>query len=186
MTQWRIRQAVAAMRAGGVVAYPTEAVWGLGCDPADPEAFATVLAMKRRPLEKGVILIAAEPEQLRSWLADPSPEVLGRLAAPRPVPTTWLVEAARGVPPWITGGRDRVAVRVTRHPVARALCAAFGGPVVSTSANPAGLPPARDALRVRCYFRGWPLLLVPGPLGGALRPSEIRDLKSGEVVRPGG
>ncbi len=171
---------------GGVVAYPTEAVWGLGCDPRDPDAMETILALKGRPVDKGVILIAATAQQLLPYMAGLDDEEYRRLESRRAQPTTWVVPAGRGAPEWITGGRDTLAVRVIRHPIAAALCRAFGGPLVSTSANPAGLPPARTALKVRQYFRGAPLHYLPGHVGQARKPSEIRDLRSDRVLRNGG
>ena len=167
-----------------MIAYPTEAVWGLGCDPRNPAAVAQVLTLKQRAAAKGVILIAASAEQLAPYLG-PLPETARqRLAQRRPVPTTWVVPAAPLAPAWITGGRDTLAVRITDHPLAANLCRAFGGPVVSTSANPGGKPPARSALRVRGYFADQ-VYIVPGPLGGAAKPSEIRHLLSGDVLRAG-
>ncbi len=186
LSNYRIRRATHHLWSGGVIAYPTEAVWGLGCDPLNGAAVARVLALKRRPVAKGVILIAASAKQLLPYLGELSPPELERLRAGYAVPTTWLVPAGRDAPDWITGGRETLAVRVTDHPLASALCTVFGGPIVSTSANPQGKPPARTALKVRCYFTGEPVHLVSGPLGGAAKPSEIRDLRSGEIVRPGG
>jgi len=182
----RIRIAAALLRCGEVVAYPTEAVWGLGCDPGNHEAVDRVLAIKGRAATKGLILIAASPGQLLPYLDELAQDELARLAEVRAVATTWVVPASRHAPPWVTGGRATIAVRVTRHPLAAALCRVFGGPLVSTSANPQGKPPARTALKVRQYFRGAPVHVVPGPLGGASQPSEIRNLHSGDVLRPGG
>ena len=182
----RLRIAAAMLRAGEVVAYPTEAVWGLGCDPLNEQAVARILELKGRAMAKGLILIAASTGQLTPFVAALRPEERARLEEERAVPTTWLVPASRRAPDWLTGGRDSIAVRITRHPVAAALCRVFGGPVVSTSANPGGMAPAKTALRVRHYFRSEGLYILAGPLGGANRPSEIRDLRSGDIIRPGG
>jgi len=182
----RIRIAAALLRCGEVVAYPTEAVWGLGCDPSNADAVARVLAIKGRATAKGLILIGASPAQLLPYLEELSSEELMRLSEPRPLATTWVVPASRHAPFWITGGRATIAVRVTGHPLAAALCRVFGGPLVSTSANPQGKPPARTALKVRQYFRDAPVHVVAGPIGGGSRPSEIRELRSGDVLRPGG
>lgn len=181
----RIALAAAVMKSGGVIAYPTEAVWGLGCDPQNEQAVADIMTLKVRPEAKGMILIAAAATQLQSYLGHISAEDFARLNTPTVIPTTWIVPAGRLAPQWITGGRTTLAVRVTQHPLAAALCTAFGGPIVSTSANPSGLPPARSDLKVRCYFRGVDLHIVPGPLGGASKPSEIRDLLTGKILRSG-
>ncbi|WP_440996752.1 Sua5/YciO/YrdC/YwlC family protein [Arhodomonas sp. SL1] len=181
---FRFRHVARRLRAGGVIAYPTEAVYGLGCDPADPHAVARLLNLKSRPVEKGLILIADRPGRLQGW-ADAFALSDERLAASWPGPVTWLMPAGPRAPAWITGGSDRIAVRVTAHPVAAALAAAFAGPLVSTSANPAGAHPARTALRVRTYFDGE----VDGILGGAVDrhrgPTEIRRWPDGAVLRAG-
>jgi L-threonylcarbamoyladenylate synthase len=181
----RVQIAARLLARGEVIAYPTEAVWGLGCDPMARDAVAALLALKQRPEAKGLILIAARPEQLLPFIGDLSSDELARLASAGPVPTTWVVPASDLVPSWLNGGRSTLAVRVTRHPLAAALCAAFGGPIVSTSANPQGKPPAKTALKVRCYFPADSVHVVAGPLGKAAKPSEIRDLRSGEILRPG-
>jgi L-threonylcarbamoyladenylate synthase len=182
----RIRQAASQLWAGGLVAYPTEAVWGLGCDPDNALAVHRLLELKARPMGKGVILIAASLEQLLPYMGSLTAAEWQRLDGPARVPTTWVVPASASAPYWITGGRPSVAVRITRHPLASALCSAFGGALVSTSANPGGKPPARSQLKVRQYFRGAEMFIVPGPLGGSTKPSEIRDLRSGAVIRQGG
>jgi len=171
------------MRRGGLVAYPTEAVYGLGCDPLRGEAVERLLQLKGRRAEKGLLLIAAELSQLAGLLEDPEPEVLERLAASWPGFVTWVLPARSQVPRWLTGRHASLAVRVTAHPLAQALCRAYGGPLVSTSANPSGRAPARDSLTVRRYFGAALGYIVPGRVGGAARPSVIRDARTGAVIR---
>ena len=178
---FRLRRAARALAAGAVIAYPTEAVWGLGCDPANGAAVLRLLALKGRPVDKGLILIAAEPAQLQPFLAaGPLPEPV---AASWPGPSTWLLPAGPHTPGWLTGRHDTLAVRVTAHPLAAALCRSFGGAPVSTSANRAGRPPAKSALAVRRSLGDSVDLLVNGPLGGLARPTPIRDGRSGEYLR---
>ena len=179
---WRLRQAARVTRAGGVLAYPTEAVWGLGCDPFDPRAVLRVLALKGRPPDKGLIVLAARYEQVAPLVRFPDPQIRERVLASWPGPVTWLLPVSPGVPPWLTGGRGTLAVRVTAHPVAAGLCR-VAGPLVSTSANPAGRPPARRALQVRKWFAGGIDLLVPGETGGERSPSRIIDAGSGRRLR---
>ena len=181
----RISIAARHLACGQVLAYPTEAVWGLGCDPFNPDAVETLLRLKQRPEAKGLILIAASVDQLTPFLGDLTGDEISRLDAPRQVPTTWVVPVGSRAPRWLTGGRPTLAVRITRHPLAAALCRKFGGPVVSTSANPQGKQPAKSALKVRCYFPGCQVHVLTGPLGGAAKPSEIRDIRTGEILRPG-
>ncbi|MFO8156223.1 MAG: L-threonylcarbamoyladenylate synthase [Pseudomonadota bacterium] len=174
-----------ALAAGGVVAYPTEAVFGLGCDPDNPDAVARLLALKRRPWRKGLILLAADLDQLRPYLAPLTPELEARLMASWPGPHTWLVPAARGLSRWLRGEHPTLAVRVSAHPPAAALARAFGKPVISTSANRAGRPPLDTADAVRRTFGARLDHVLSGPTGGQARPTAIRDLVSGEVVRAG-
>ena len=177
-----LQTAVAQLREGGLIAYPTEAVWGLGCDPDDPTALNRLLTLKQRDPAKGLILIAASMDQLEPWLAGLEVPLLQRLADSWPGPLTWLVPDNGRSLALLRGEHDRVAVRVSDHPGVIALCNAFGGPLVSTSANRAGETPARDAASVRDYF-GDAVTIVDGPLGGHSRPSRIRDLRSGEWLR---
>lgn len=179
----RIQRAAHRLAAGGVVAYPTEAVWGLGCDPNNPEAVGRILALKHRPWDKGLILVAADIAQFAPLVERLDKGLQAQLTDSWPGPVTWLVPAAGLVPEWIRGRFDSVALRVTDHPIAAALSRAFGGPIVSTSANPAGKPAARSALGVRRYFRNQLDDITPGLVGERTRPSEIRDLLSGDVLR---
>lgn len=177
--------AATRLHAGGVVAYPTEAVWGLGCDPADQAAVLRLLAIKQREVDKGLILIAARFDQLQPWIAfdalaaDRQADVL----ASWPGPHTWIVPASPAAPRWITGAHAGIAVRVSAHPDVVALCEAFGGALVSTSANPAGAPPP-----VRLEDFDADLLaaldgVVAGRTGGLERPTAIRDARTGDVLR---
>ncbi len=184
-SQWQVREAARALHAGGVIAYPTEAVYGLGCDPLDADAVLRLLALKQRPVEKGVILIAADLTQLEPYVG-PLPDPLRRkVLATWPGPVTWLLPVSDTVPVWLRGRHDSLAVRVTAHPLAAALCQRFGGAIVSTSANISSRPPARNPLTVQRVFGGRLDFILHGPLGGLDRPTEIRDGRSDRVVRSG-
>ncbi len=180
----QLRRAARLLRAGGVLAYPTEAVFGLGCDPACEQAVERILAIKGRNARSGFILIAASAGQLEGWIA-PTPAERRRLASVTAGPVTWIVTAGPRAGDLITGGRPTVAVRVTAHPVAAALCRAAGMPLVSTSANLHGRPPARSALAVRRQLGPRLDLVVAGATGGRARPTEIRDAGTGAVLRRG-
>ncbi len=179
----RLRLAARVIANGGVIAYPTEAVFGLGCDPWDAAAVARILAIKRRDPAKGLILIAAEPIQLRPFVVDLPPARMAAILASWPGPNTWLMPVRSRTPGWLTGRHDTLAVRVTAHPLAAGLCRAYGGAIVSTSANVADHPPARSALGVRLGLPGAPDLILGGTCGGAGRPSKIRDGCTGRVLR---
>lgn len=178
-----VDEAVRVLRQGGLVACPTEAVWGLSCDPGNEQAVRRLLALKQRPEEKGLILIAASLEQLRPWLAPLTPQLEQTVTASWPGPSTWLLPAAPGTPPWLRGSHDTLAVRVTDHPLCRRLCQGLDGPVVSTSANPAGQPPARSEQEVLDYFSGVIDAVISGETGGLAQPTPIRDARNGAIVR---
>lgn len=180
-----IHQAAAVLHRGGVIAYPTEAVWGLGCDPFDEAAVLRLLALKQRAVDKGLILVAGALAQfsgLLDWDALPGNRREAVFAS-WPGPHTWIVPASGRVPHWITGAHDGVAVRVSAHPVVVALCAAFGGPLVSTSANPAGAPPPTTLAALVPELRAALDGVVAGDTGGLARPTGIRDARSGASLR---
>ncbi len=173
------------LRHAGVIAYPTEAVWGLGCDPYNQQAVYSLLSLKRRQVAKGLILVASSMEQFLPYLQGLDSASMDRLDASWPGPTTWLVPDNGTAPWWISGDFETVALRVSAHPVVAGLCRAFAAPMVSTSANRAGLAPMRWSWQIN---RQWGKQLdgiVHGELGSASRPSMIRDLLSDTIVRQG-
>ena len=184
MNDWQLRQAARVIHAGGLIAYPTEAVYGLGCDPLNAAAVQRLLALKGRPMDKGLILIAADIEQLRPFLLPLSTADEATVRATWPGPVTWLLPARPETPRWLRGSHDTLAVRITDHPLAAALCRQLGHPLVSTSANRSGQPPARTPLAVRRQFGRIVDLIISGPLGGHERPTLIRDLTTGRILRP--
>ncbi len=167
---------------GGLVAYPTEAVFGLGCDPENATAVRRLLQLKQRPVHKGLILIGASLEQLLPWVVLTQAEQQ-HICATWPGPTTWVVPASAKVPPWVRGQHSTVAVRVCGHPLARQLCAIVGKPIISTSANPTGSPAATHSEQVEQYFPQQIDYLVSGQCEGATKPSTIIDLKTGATLR---
>lgn len=177
-----IEKAGRIIRAGGVVAYPTEGVFGLGCLPDDEQAVARILGIKQRDPAMGLIVIASCPQQLQGWvdLPEESPALQARDSGP----ITWVVRAATGVPFWIQGEHAGIAVRVTSHPVAAALCDAADSALVSTSANISGRPATRNSHVLRRTMGHLVDYIVPGACGPADSPSEIRDLQSGNTLRP--
>jgi L-threonylcarbamoyladenylate synthase len=183
MAMMAARQASDVLLSGGVIAYPTEGVFGLGCLPDDIDAVARILGIKERSPRKGLILIAARPEQFDDWI---DPSVRGLLPAPDPGrPITWIVKPAARVPAIVTGDNPGLAIRITTNPVAAAICDAVDMPVVSTSANVAGRPVARNTFILRRSFGHLVDYVVPGECGPASGPSEIRELETGRVLRPG-
>jgi len=181
--RWQLAQAARHVNAGGIIAYPTESVYGLGCDPRDGAAVLRLLALKQRPLAKGLILIAASFDDLQPYIATLPVETRSKVCKTWPGPVTWLLPARPEVPYWLKGSHAALAVRVTAHPLAAALCRACGGVLVSTSANISNRPPARTALAVRRCFGADIDYVLSGALGGLDRPTPIIDAHSGKVVR---
>ncbi len=184
VSPFRLRLARDLLRAGALVAYPTEGVFGIGCDPRNPHALSRVVALKGRAAGKGLILVGCSEQQVAEFanLAGAADPAAVRSSWPGPV--TWVLPARRGVARLVTGGRATVAVRVTAHPVAAALCRAFGGALVSTSANLSGRAPARTALAVRRRLGPQAVdLVLCGAVGGLRGASTIRDGASGRVLR---
>lgn len=175
-----IDRAAAVMLGGGVIAYPTEGVFGLGCMPDDDEAVARILDIKQRAADKGLILIASTADQFGGWIVDTN------LPDPDPSkPITWIVEPLPHVSPLVTGDNPGLAVRLTTNPVAAALCDAVDSPIVSTSANLSGRPTARNHYVLRRQLGALVDYVCPGRCGPASGPSEIRELRTGNVLRPG-
>lgn len=182
MVQPRIRDCCEVMRAGGVIAYPTEAVWGLGCDPFNESAVHEILRLKDRHWSKGLILVASDIAQFDFIIHDLPESQYDTLNQSWPGHVTWLVPHQSRVPPWVTGHHDTVALRVSAHKGVASLCRNFGGAIVSTSANPQGLPPARNATKARQYFSDL-VTYAPGYVGKEGKPSVIKDLSTNSVLR---
>ena len=183
MRRLAIARAARIVRSGGVIAYPTEAVFGLGCLPRDRRAVMRVLAIKHRSWRKGLILIGAELAQLERYAVLPPEPRRGEVLASWPGPHTWVLDARPDAPRWITGGSASVAVRVTAHPMAAELCRAVGDALVSTSANVSRRPPHRRLLRLRRDLGVEVDYVLAGPLGGLAAPTAILDGRSGRVLR---
>lgn len=176
-----LHTAARCLHQGGILCYPTEAVFGLGCDPRDGDAVARLLEIKRRPVHKGVLLIAASLDQLDPWVRL-TPAQRHQLEH-WPLATSYLVDARPDVPAWIRGQHSKVGVRVTHHRTARALCEAFGGPIVSTSANLSGQPPVRNQFQAQRQFGQVVDMVVSGNCDLHSKPSTIIDLDTGAIVR---
>jgi L-threonylcarbamoyladenylate synthase len=180
-----IDNAVETVRNGGILAYPTEAVFGLGCDPRNLSAVQRLLGAKQRPADKGLILLAANLNQLSDFIPPPDDEILARINPTWPGPVTWLLPVREQVSPLVRGNFQKIAIRISDHPVCMELCQKLGHPIISTSANITGQPPAITALQVSEQFGHQIDLILDKPLGGRKRPSEIRDAISNKVLRAG-
>ncbi len=182
MTPFTLRHAAHLLHAGGIVAHPTEGVFGLACNPLDAVAIESLLRIKQRSAHKGLILIAADLEQLAPFIA-PQPAHLEAARRDWPGAKTLIMPARPGVPPLLTGGRPTLATRVTAHTLSAALCRAFGGPLVSTSANLSGRPAALTAIAVRKQLGADVDAVLAGSLDRPGRPTPVVDPARGIVHR---
>jgi L-threonylcarbamoyladenylate synthase len=179
-----LEKAVEALKNEKIIAYPTEGVYGLGCDPKSESALIALLTLKGRVPEKGFILIGSHLEQFSSYIAPLTKKEIKEISETEEV-TTWLVPKGDSLSFLLCGSYPTVGIRVTTHPIAKALCEAFGRPLVSTSANVSGGSPARTAEEVKAQFQGSLLgYVVEGAVGSLGKPSTLRDLKTREILRP--
>ncbi len=184
LSRFKLQQINTHLRAGGLIAYPTEAVYGLGCDPDNEVAVRSLLGLKSRSQSKGLILIASELQQLTAYLKPLTPEITERLNKTWPGPVTWVLAVNNATPTWLTGNRATLACRVTTHPLVQQLCKSIGGALVSTSANPADRPPCRTAIQVRKQFdHSNQLMIISGTVGDLKQPTPIYDATTNQRLR---
>ena len=181
-----INDAVKWLHKGGIIAYPTEAVYGLGCDPFNYNTVSQLSTIKKRSMKKGFILIASEWKQVE-FLTEPiDSRMLARVFDTWPGPLTWTFPISKKAPNWIIGQHLTIAIRVTAHPLAKLLCQQFGGPLISTSANQKGNPPIRDVKILRMVFGKKIRKILEDSSGSSppsKRPTQIRDVITGKILR---
>ncbi|MDE2311007.1 MAG: Sua5/YciO/YrdC/YwlC family protein [Betaproteobacteria bacterium] len=176
------RTIAAHLKRGGLIAYPTESCYGLGCDPRNRNAVLRLLKLKQRPQYKGLILIAGKYAQLAPYLKLLSCSEQKKLQRDGAQAITWLMPAKPSVPRWLRGAHDTLAVRLTAHREAAALCNALNMALVSTSANRSGAKPARTYAQCQRLF-GKQVWVLPGRVGKRRKPSTIRAWMSGKIIR---
>ena len=184
MNSLHLKQAIHVCEMGGVIAYPTEAVFGLGCLPIYEHSVRHILKLKHRSVWKGLIVVAADIEQLYSFVDFSKVKNSQAIHTSWPGPVTWLIPAKKEIPYWLTGSHNTLGVRVSSHPVVRSLCENLG-PIISTSANPTGANPAKSSQRVRSYFKSEVDYVFPANITNTANQTEIRDAVTGNIVRLG-
>ena len=182
MSPWALNRLTQAIAAGAVIGYPTDTIWGFGCDPLNPSSVGRLLQIKHRDVDKGLILLTSDLAYCDPFIRL-EPDQRPALQTPAAVPTTWLVEASERCPVWIRGNHPTVALRITRHPLLRFICAQLQLPLVSTSANRTGKSTVRNALQMRRQFGAELDYIVTGFNTGGGRASAIKSLASGNLVR---
>ena len=179
---WRLGLVSKILHSSGVIAYPTEGVWGLGCLPAAADAVLRILELKNRSVAQGLLLVAADIEQFETYLEGIDRDYRSELEVNWPGAVTYLVPDNGTAPRWIVGNHPTLGLRVSAHPLVKTLCEVVA-PLVSTSANIASRPSALNTFSVMRYFGDAIDYVVPGKLGESAGPSQIRVLETGEVIR---
>jgi L-threonylcarbamoyladenylate synthase len=183
MSFWHIKEAIKIVDQGGIISYPTESVYGLGCNPMDMEAVLYLIDLKKRQLNKGLLLVAENVSQLEPYIDINDTLTINKLMEPTDKPVTWIVPCTASTPLWLTGDHQSVAVRISSHPTIIHLCRQFNSAIVSTSANISGQASAKKSWMVRKRFGKKIDYYVPGELGLFKNESEIRDSRTGKIVR---
>jgi len=176
-------EACKLLRQGKVIACPTESVFGLSCDPSNQMAVNTLLQLKQRSVDKGLIIVASKLQQLQPYIAKLTKQQINKLQQTRTKPITWIVPAHPDTPNWLTGKHTGIAIRITNHPVLSQLCEAIDNALVSTSANRSGESPAKTTLEVEAQFSTEISLIIDSDTVLKNNPSEIRDLISDTILR---
>ncbi|QJC31683.1 hypothetical protein GJT88_01290 [Enterobacteriaceae endosymbiont of Donacia tomentosa] len=178
-----------ALKMGKIIAYPTESVFGLGCDPDNKEAVYTLLSIKKRDINKGLILVASKYQQLLNYINEKkiTKNQKKKILATWPGMITWIIPTSSNTPNWLIGNFTSIAVRVSKHPLIQNLCNGFGKPIVSTSANISGMSPCSTSKEVLKHFKKVKkdILILNGKTGNYNKPSEIRDGITNFVIRKG-
>ena len=182
-----IGRAADLLRAGELVALPTETVYGLGADALNPQAVAKIFAAKGRPADHPLIVHLPDAEHLQRWARAIPKEAIALARAFWPGPLTLILKREEGVPDEVTGGQDTVGLRVPNHPVALALLAAFGSGIAAPSANRFGRISPTTAAHVREELGDRVALVLDGGPCEVGIESTILDLSRGtpEILRPG-
>lgn len=176
-------EAIRHINAGGIIAHPTESVYGFACDPFNVEAITRLLQIKQRSYQKGFILVAHRWELLEDLVQPIAPMLLANVLTSWPGPVTWVFPAQPDLPEWIQGDQKTVAVRVTAHPIASELCRRYNKPLISTSCNRAGQYPSADFRTTQITFGKEVDFILPGHAGESTKPTPIIDAVSGDVLR---
>ncbi|MDH4234710.1 MAG: Sua5/YciO/YrdC/YwlC family protein [Gallionella sp.] len=176
------RALAAHLKRGGLIAYPTESCYGLGCDPDNRTAVLRLLKLKQRPQHKGLIVIASNYRQVARYLQPLAPAQQQQLIAAGAQAVTYLMPARHSAPRWLRGSHDTLAVRITAHRQAAQLCKSVNSALVSTSANLSGQRPARTYAQCLRLF-GRKVWVLPGRVGKRKKPSTIRTWASDKIIR---
>lgn len=179
----QLEKAKEAFVSGGLIAYPTESVFGLGCNPFNQQAVLKLLTLKQRAVEKGLILIASHIRQILPLIKPKHADDLARALKTWPGHNTWIFPKTSKVPEWVSGSFETIAVRVSKHEAVVQLCNYLNSPLVSTSANLANQPVLNSIKDIKDVFGDKILCYFDAPLGKEQKPSTIRDASTNQIIR---
>ena len=180
-SDFSIRHAAHIIRQGGVIAYPTDTIYGLGCDPYNLQAIELINTIKQRPLDKQFILLAAHIDQIKPLTQ--LDEEQEKIITQKTEPTSWIVSANKNTPPWLVDENNTVTIRISNHPNIKRLCEALGHAIISTSANVSGKTPARNTLDLHKYFHSCVDKILASDKKQMGKPSKIIRLCDNETIR---
>ena len=181
--QKQLDQTAALIKAGGVIAYPTESVFGLGCDPFNEQAVLKLLSMKQRSVEQGLILIASNIRQILPLIQPQHADDLARALKTWPGHYTWVFPKSSSVPSWVSGKYNSIAIRVSNHPTVKLLCDRLNHPLVSTSANISKQVDLNSIKRIKEVFDDKIAFYIDAPTGNEKLASPIRDAHTLKILR---
>ena len=179
----QIQEAVTLLNHGCLIAYPTEAVFGLGCLPDKTDTIKRLLNLKQRKKDKGLILLASEISQLEPYLCPVEQQIIDKIQSSWPGPNTWILPTPSQTSTLIKGNFETIAVRISAHPVVQALCSQCQSPLISTSANITGESMSYSVSDVQKHFGNSLDFILDAPLGNSNKPSVIRDALTDQVLR---
>ena len=178
-----LNRVINVIKSGGIIAYPTESVFGLGCDPFNQKAVKQLLLLKQRPVEKGLILIASHIDQILSLIRPQKANDLARALKTWPGHHTWVFPKSDRAPSWITGNYNSLAVRLSKHPTVLQLCNRLGHALVSTSANISNQQDLNSIKAIKLTFGDKIQCYIDAPTGNKKMPSTIRDAHTLKIIR---
>ncbi len=182
-SRFRTQQAVICLKKGGVIAHPSDTIYGLACLPKYPQAAEKILVLKNREIDKGLLLLSSDICYIRSYISFKLDEYYLEKITKTNTPTTYLLPANSGVPVYIRGCFDTVAVRITSHPLVKALCIGTKSALLSSSANIHGLRCAKTIVKLSVYFnRQLDYILAPVYQNKA-RASSIKNILTDKIIR---
>jgi len=181
-SDFSIRHAAHIVKNGGVIAYPTDTIYGLGCDPFDPDAIEKINRIKQRPLNKHFILLAGDVKQLRRLIQINTDQE--KTLTQNTLPTSWIVKASEDAPSWLTDSSGNLTIRISNDDNVQRLCRALGHAIISTSANISGKSPAKNSFALHKYFHHKVDKILLANKKPSAKASRIIRLCDNQIIRP--